>query len=264
MLIKGILTGVLAGYFSGQFGIGGALISTPLLRLWLKTTPLIAVGTPLLPIIPGALVGAFNYARQGFVIREKLSSLVFGGLIGVVLGSLATLYVSGHWLMVMTVILIFFLAWRFLLLSQPKVKGKLMSWLRAGILGDFFESFGLGLGSIAVGWGAGFFSGLLGVGGGVLLIPGLIFLMGAEAKEAFGTSLAVIAWLVLPASLLHCLFGHVDLFIALYLTLGVIPGAYLGSKVAISLPPRWLTFLFGCLLLLTSLYFGYMEARFLW
>ncbi len=264
MLIKAILSGVLAGYFSGQFGIGGALISTPLLRLWLRTTPLIAVGTTLVPIIPGALVGAFNYARQGYVIKEGLSSLILGGLIGVVLGSLTTLYVSGHWLMVMTAVLIFFLAWRFLLPSRVRVRSRLISWMRAGILGGFFESFGFGLSSIAVGWGAGFFSGLLGVGGGFLLIPGLIFLMGAEVKEAFGTSLAVIAWLVLPASLLHLLFGHVDLLIALYLTLGVIPGAYLGSKVAISLPPRWLTFLFGCLLLLTSLYFGYTEARFLW
>jgi hypothetical protein len=264
MPIKGILTGILAGYFSGQFGIGGALISTPLLRLWLKTTPLIAVGTTLVPIIPGALVGAFNYARQGYVIKERLPSLVFGGLIGVVLGSLATLYVSGHWLMVMTAFLIFFLAWRFLLPTQSKFRSRLVSWLRVGILGGFFESFGLGLGSLAVGWGAGFFSGLLGVGGGFLLIPGLIFLLGAGIKEAFGTSLAVIACLVLPASLLHLLFGHVDLFIALYLTLGVIPGAYLGSKVAISLPPHWLAFFFGCLLLLTSLYFGYTEVKLLW
>jgi len=99
----------------------------------------------------------------------------------------------------------------------------------------------------------GILSGMLGVGGGILLIPALIFLMKVEPHKAIGISLAVIIPTACSGAFKHYKSGNVDLKIALFVALGAIGGAYLGATIANALPGATLRKIFGGFLVLMGL-----------
>jgi uncharacterized membrane protein YfcA len=108
---------------------------------------------------------------------------------------------------------------------------------------------------IALGLVAGIFSGLFGVGGGTILIPGLVFLAGLSQHEAQGTTLAI---MLLPIGLLAVIpyykAGHVHLGIAALIVAGFLVGGYLGANMAEGLPVLTLRKAFGVFLLAVALY----------
>ncbi|MDP1808921.1 MAG: sulfite exporter TauE/SafE family protein [Actinomycetota bacterium] len=239
-----VLIGFLAGYFSGHFGLGGGLITTPAIRLWLGRPALIAVGTPLLVNIPTAIAGAYSYNRKGFIALDLVPPLAISGMVGAVAGALATRFVSGHLILLITAAVIFSLSWRFILRAESAHRSRRVVSRTVLVLS------GLGIGVA---------SGFLGLGGGFLLVPFLSLFLGLDMKTTFGTSLAVVGALTIPGVAVHYLLGHVDLNLGALLVIGVIPGALLGSWVAMRLPNRWLRVMFGVLLSLISLYMGYFE-----
>ncbi|MDI6640878.1 MAG: sulfite exporter TauE/SafE family protein [Elusimicrobiota bacterium] len=109
---------------------------------------------------------------------------------------------------------------------------------------------------IIVGLVAGTISGLVGIGGGVIIIPVLVLLFGLSQHMAQGTTLAL---LVLPIGLLAALtyykHGYVDLKIALFICIGFFLGGLFGAKLAISVSTEILRKIFGVALLLISLKF---------
>jgi hypothetical protein len=115
--------------------------------------------------------------------------------------------------------------------------------------------------ALGVGAVVGFLTGLLGLGGGYILIPTLTLVFKRDMKTAIGTSLLVIIAYAVPGAATHLYLGHVDVLIALLLAIGVIPGAYLGSKIAIGLPEDVLRRSFGVFLLGVSIYFGVFEIK---
>lgn len=244
MLIKTLVIGFLAGYFSGHFGLGGGLITTPAIRLILNQPAFIAVGTPLIVNIPTALMGAFNYAKKGFVQKEMVLPLAVSGSVGAFLGAALTKLFSGNFVLFLTAIAIFFVGLRFVLSPAPKEKAKKEAPLATLIVA----------GAII-----GIFSGFLGLGGGFLLVPFLSLFLGLDMKTTFGTSLAVILLITIPGAVVHFLLGHINLILGLLLALGVVPGAYLGSTVAMRLPNPWLKVSFGFFLMSVAVYLGYSE-----
>lgn len=107
---------------------------------------------------------------------------------------------------------------------------------------------------ILLGLGAGIFSGLVGVGGGIIIVPALVFLFGLSQHQAQGTTLAL---LVPPIGLLaarqYYKHGYVDLKIAGLICLGFVLGGLIGAKFATALPSKVLEKIFGCVMLLVSL-----------
>lgn len=106
---------------------------------------------------------------------------------------------------------------------------------------------------IVIGLITGALSGMLGIGGAVIMIPALVFLLGYSQQSAQGTSLAV----MLPpigifAAYNYYRAGHVDIKIALILAAAFIAGSYFGSKFALNLPQALLKKLFAVLLLLVA------------
>ena len=91
----------------------------------------------------------------------------------------------------------------------------------------------------------GILSGMLGVGGGIILVPALIFLMKVEPHRAIGISLAVIIPTALSGAFKHYRNGNVDLRIAILVAVGAIAGAYLGATIANTLPGGTLKKIFG-------------------
>src|SRR6202012_5894578 len=86
---------------------------------------------------------------------------------------------------------------------------------------------------VAMGLGAGVIAGLLGVGGGIVLVPAFSVLLGLERKETIATSLVAVAMMSTTSLAGHMIEGHVHWGYALPLVVGVVPGARLGSRIAI-------------------------------
>ena len=107
---------------------------------------------------------------------------------------------------------------------------------------------------ILLGLVTGTLSGLIGIGGGVILVPALIFIFGFTIHQAQGTTLAL---LVPPIGILaawtYYRQGYVDLPVAAYICLGFLAGGLLGAKIATSIPGHLLERIFGVALLLISL-----------
>ncbi len=225
--ILALALGLLSGVLSGAIGVGGAIITTPGVRV-LGASAFAAVGTTLPPIVLGAAAGTTRYAREGLVDRRVLVATAPAGVVAVVGGSLLSHEVpgEGHLLMVFTAVL--------LILSAARMARPSLSTGRDGeeVAAHAGRQYSLMV-AAGVGAGAGLLSGLLGIGGGALLVPAFSELMGLPLKTSIATSLACVGILAVPGTITHAALGDVDWGLAVPLTLAVLPGARLGAHVAI-------------------------------
>ena len=113
---------------------------------------------------------------------------------------------------------------------------------------------------IIVGIAAGILAGLVGVGGGIIIVPALVLLMGFSQKEAQGTSLAI---LLLPVGIIavseYYKSGYINIKYALIISLAFVLGSFFGSKLALSLPDDKLKRVFAIILLLISLKMLFLD-----
>lgn len=106
---------------------------------------------------------------------------------------------------------------------------------------------------LAIGLLAGFVSGSLGVGGGIITVPALVFIMGFSQHQAQGTSLALLAVpVVLPAVYNYYKSGFVDIRVALILIAAFLVGGYLGSVFSVNMPASLLKKIFASLMLVVA------------
>ncbi len=237
-----ILVGLIAGYASGHLGIGGGIITKPAIRLMLGYSALIAVGTPLLVNIPTALSGAYIYYKNDLIDKRMAFVMMAPAALGAILGSYLTSFFNGSLILLLSAIVIFFLGARLPLNLKIKKAQSFSS--------PYLMVIALFIGSAA---------GFLGLGGGFLLVPFLSLVIGHEMKLAFGTSLTIILAITIPGAVIHSMLGHIDLPLAINLIIGVIPGAIIGARIAISLSEKYLKILFGTLLMVLASYLGYFE-----
>jgi uncharacterized membrane protein YfcA len=231
---------------SGVFGIGGAVLSTPGIRWAVHAPPLIAVGTTLPVIIPGAVTGLWTYTKEGLVDTRFASVAAVAGGAFAVLGALATKVIPGEVLLIATAALILFLALRML----PTPPSDHAPRLQPSI--PLFA---------AVGAVSGLLAGLLGIGGGVVLVPVLSVVLRFPLKRAIGTSLAVVAAQAIPGTITHALLHHIDWRIAAGLMIGVIPGARIGSTWAIGSEDKRLRVIVASALAVLAVVFGGTELH---
>ena len=106
---------------------------------------------------------------------------------------------------------------------------------------------------ITIGLFAGILSGMVGIGGGIIIVPALVFLLGFSQLKAQGTSMALI---MLPVGILGVLQyykqGHVDFNIVLMLAIGFILGSLLGSKLVMQIPQEWVKKIFALLMIVIA------------
>jgi len=113
---------------------------------------------------------------------------------------------------------------------------------------------------IAVGVVAGFLSGLLGIGGGLVIVPALAGMLGMPLKRTLGTSLVCIVAMVVPGTIVHASLGHIDWTAALLLVIGSVPGARIGAKIALGTREHTLRMLVGSFLALVAIAYGLQQA----
>lgn len=106
---------------------------------------------------------------------------------------------------------------------------------------------------LAIGFIAGLLSGLLGVGGGIILVPAMTEYVGISQHTAHATSLAVIIPTALVSSVIYGMSGNLDVPTAIYLAIGSSVGAILGAKLMKQLSPSQLKYSFGVLIVIVGL-----------
>lgn len=242
----GVLAGLAAGVLSGMFGVGGGIVSTPAISVIYGVAPVVAVATPLPVIFPTAIVGAETYRRAGQIDLRAAAWISVFGAFAAGGGAALTVFVNGHLLLIVTAVL---LAWqavevaRGATIKETAARRESTAWTYAGI-----------------GLLAGLASGLLGIGGGIVIVPMLAGWLGMSLKRALGTSLAAIIAIVVPGAAVHAALGHIDWRIALVLALGSIVGARIGAKIALGARERTLRLLVGGFLGFVAVAYGVSEA----
>jgi uncharacterized membrane protein YfcA len=111
----------------------------------------------------------------------------------------------------------------------------------------------------AVGTLAGLLSGLLGIGGGTVMVPGFTQIAGLPLKRAIATSLACVGIFAVPGTITHALLGNIDWRFALLLTVGMVPGARLGAGLTIRAEDRRLHVVVGAFLAATAIAYAAGE-----
>jgi uncharacterized membrane protein YfcA len=246
--LLGVLSGFVAGTMGGAFGVGGAIITTPAVQVLLGARPIIAVGTPLPVIFPTTLSGMQAYRRAGQIDYRAVRWAAPPGAAGAAGGALLTSVVDARFLLLATAALI---AWQA---------------ARVGLGRAVAEKPGRPVhpsshGFVFMGLAAGFASGLLGIGGGVVMVPVMVGWLRMPLKRALGTSLVIIAFMVIPGTIVHAILGHIDWAIFLWLTLGVVPGAALGSRWTIRARERTLRLTVASFLMVVALAYGAFEIH---
>jgi uncharacterized protein len=227
----GVAIGLVSGVLAGLFGVGGGVLMTPAIQVLLGAAPIVALATPLPAIFPTALAGALAYRRGGELDTRAAAWLIGPGLVSAVLGAWLTDHVDTTLLLLVTALL---LGWQAVaIIRDARRPGRReVREATAPILG--------GIGAVA-----GFVSGLLGIGGGLVMVPALAGWLGVPLKRALGTSLLVIVALVVPGTIVHTALGHIDWGICLALILGGVPGARLGAALALGAKERTLRMVVG-------------------
>jgi uncharacterized membrane protein YfcA len=215
-----LLIGAAAGLLAGLTGVGGGVFLVPLMVGLLYLPQHYAHGTSFVVIFPMALVGVITYAHFEYINWVLMLWLSLGGVFGVLLGA-----------RLMTMLPEKSLRWMFGIFLL--VTGLVMVITSSGIGGGNGAAQGVN-GGIAVGVGflAGILAGVMGVGGGVIMVPAMVLIMGVEQHEAQGVSLAVITLIAFIGMLAHYRLENVRLKAALWIIPAAVVFGFVGSLLA--------------------------------
>jgi hypothetical protein len=237
------LIGIGVGFLSGLFGKGGSAVATPLLHA-IGVPAIVAVASPLPATIPSTLVAFSAYWRQHVVDRDVLRWSVGVGVPATIVGALATHWIGGATLVMVTDVVVAGLGIRLLL--WPDAPEEIVR-----------DQPGYRTRLIAVAAVVGIGAGLLANSGGFLLAPLYLTVLRMPVKTAFASSLAVAAVLAVPGTIVHAALGHIDWGVVAVFAAASVPSSYLGARVAVGSNSRHLERLYGAVL--TVLGIGFLA-----
>jgi uncharacterized membrane protein YfcA len=256
MIVILAIVGLIAGLLGGWIGTGGCSVMLPVLHFWLGFPAPIAVGTTLFAVIFTAISGGYGHFRQKNVDKRVALWMGGAGIIGVIVGSWLFTYLSDQSTLLGFIIGIVFL-WPSIRMMYEGIRGFKPSKTeeRPSDLGhEHIKGHSANLS--AFGAIVGVLTGLVGLGGGYALVPGLIYLFGAPVYITMGTSLAVMVPLAIVGGSIKLAQGFVFLGAALVLASGTIVGAQIGAATIKKIKPHTLKLIFG-------IYFLYVAIKFI-
>ena len=266
--------GGLVGILSGLFGVGGGFLMTPLL-FFIGIPPAIAVATEANQIVASSFSGALAHLRRKTVDLKMGWILVSGGLIGSGIGVqiFKVLRDLGQVELLVTLCYVFFLGiigslmlWesiRALIRNNNNfrpIKIKRHNWVHRLPLKIRFRTSNLYISCIPpfiIGALVGFLAAIMGVGGGFILVPVMIYIIGMPTKVVIGTSLFQIIFVTGFTTLLHSTQNYsVDALLALILLIGGVVGAQIGTRLGVYLKAEQLRILLAILVLAVCIKLG--------
>jgi uncharacterized membrane protein YfcA len=258
--------GGLVGLLSGMFGVGGGFLITPLLFL-VGIPPAVAVATSANQIVASSFSALLAHLQRRTVDMWMGTVLLIGGLLGSSLGVMAfnVLKALGQVDLLVRLCYVAFLGTiggmmlaeslraSFRARSGAAPRRRRHNWVHALPFKTRFRVSGLYISvipPILVGLFVGLLSAIMGVGGGFILIPAMIYLLGMPTKVVVGTSTFQIIFLTAFTTLLHATTNQtVDVVLALLLILGGVIGAQVGAQIGTRLRPEHLRLLLALLVL---------------
>ncbi len=263
--------GGLVGILSGMFGVGGGFLITPLL-FFAGIPPIVAVATSANQIVASSISGVIAHFRRKTVDVKMGVVLLLGGLVGVALGVqvFAMLERIGQVDLLVRLCYVVFLGiigGMMMIESLRAIRAAKKSggatahrrqrgWVHALPFKMRFRSSGLYISAIPpllVGLAVGVLSAIMGVGGGFIMVPAMIYILGMPTKVVVGTSLFQIIFVTAFTTLMHAITSQsVDMVLALLLIVGGVVGAQVGTRIGVKLKAEYLRVLLASLVLMVS------------
>ena len=274
MLVLGL--GIAVGFISGMFGVGGGFLMTPLL-IFLGVPPAVAVATQGPQIAASSLTGSLAYWRRKALDLRLGAVLLAGGIVGTILGVMffnrmrqigqLDTFIAVSYVLLLGAIgsLILLESVRTLARSrhgtQPqRRRAGRHHWYEGLPLKMRFHRSGLYISVIpilVIAVFIGFAGAVLGIGGGFILVPALIYIFRVPANVVVGTSLFQILFTMLAATVLHATTNYsVDIFLALLLIIGAVFGAQFGARTGANIRGEYFRLLLALLILAVALRFA--------
>jgi len=268
--------GIAVGFISGMFGIGGGFLMTPLL-IFLGISPAVAVATVSSHIAASSFSGAITYWRRKALDLSLAAMLLIGGIAGTAAGVWLFTYLRALGQLDLTISLSYVLLLGSVggLMVAEGVRaiirsrhGKPVELRRPGSHTWFhglpfklrFKQSRIYVSSIpvvAIGFIMGFIGAIMGIGGGFLLVPMLIYFLRVPTNVVIGTSMVLTLVTMATATVLHSVTNHlVDVILALILMVGGVMGAQFGARAGQKMRGERLRLMLGVLVLAVGVRFA--------
>jgi uncharacterized membrane protein YfcA len=234
-----VLVGVAAGLLSGLFGVGGGILVVPGLVLVAKMDQRVAHGTSLAAVLPISMASLVTYWSQDHVDWSVGACLAAGAIAGAFLGTKLLHVLPHRTLAISFAVLLVVTGVRLFLPLAADNRGVLTVWTIVAL--------------VAIGVITGILAGLLGVGGGIVMVPAMMMLLGMPAAMAKGTSVAVIIPTSIMGTLRNRSAKNLDLRAAAIVGFCGIPTAVIGGWVSSRMSDTLSNVLFAILLIVVAL-----------
>ena len=258
--------GGIVGILSGMFGVGGGFLMTPLL-FFIGIPPAVAVATEANQIVASSFSGVLAHFKRKTVDLRMGTVLLIGGLVGAALGVVVFNYLKAQGqvdLLVKLCYVIFLGVIGGLMFieslnairktSKGTVpKRKKHNWIHGLPFKMRFRVSGLYISvipPIIVGVLVGILAAIMGVGGGFIMVPAMIYLLGMPTKVVVGTSLFQIIFVTAFTTMLHATTNFtVDIVLAVLLLVGGVLGAQIGTRIGVKMKAEQLRILLAIMVL---------------
>ncbi len=259
--------GGIVGVLSGMFGVGGGFLMTPLL-FFIGIPPAIAVASEATQILGASTSGAIAHFKRRNVDVKMGMLLVVGGVLGSAFGVeiFRILKGLGQLELIIKLCYVFFLgiigilmftesmkALRNIAKNKRRLKKRHHSWVQGLPLKMRFRESNLYISSIpalVIGFFVGILASIMGVGGGFIMVPAMIYILGMPTKVVVGTSLFQIIFVTGATTFLHASKNFsVDIVLATLLLIGGVVGAQIGTRLGLKLQAEQLRILLAILVL---------------
>jgi uncharacterized membrane protein YfcA len=285
MFSGGFLLAIIVGMLTGIFGVGGGFLLTPGLMILLGVPAAISVGTGLATFFVNSSFGMFKRRGTGTVDIKIAITIAAGMIVGVMFGSTALeyfehlppLFINGREVVAVQFILLcaflIVLVWVAGFMwsdyrrsggQAPKERVGLLAKVKLPPYGQFksLEQPKLSLAALVLlGLFTGFLTGLMGIGGGVVLLPALIYLVGQRTARAAGTSLMLVWCSSFIAVLTNIVNQNINWFLWIALVSGGLTGTYIGTKIGLKVAGPKLRMYFVYVILVAVIMVGYQIVK---
>ena len=267
-----VALGALTGILSGMFGVGGGFLTTPLM-IFYGIPPTVAAASAASQVTGASVSGVFAHTRRGGVDYLMGAVLVAGGIIGTGIGAVlfSLLQAWGQIDVVINILYVVLLgsigtlmareSWQVMKAQKsgvpvparkrrhhPMVASLPLRW-------RFYRS-GLYISPLApllLGVLTGTLTMLMGIGGGFVLVPAMLYILGMSANVVVGTSLFQILFVTMATTMMHSLTTKaVDIVLAVLLLIGSVSGAQIGAQLAQKVPAARLRFVLAAIVLVVA------------
>jgi len=273
-LILGL--GLAVGFLSGMFGIGGGFLMTPLL-IFIGVSPAVVVASVSPQIAASLFTGFLAHLRRGTIDFMLGGMLLVGGVAGTIFGTWVftllrsvdqlDLLIALSYVTMLGIVGVLMVTEGLRAINRARRGGRAdlrrpgsHTWIHGLPLKMRFKRSRIYISVIPV-WVIGLIIGLLGsmlgIGGGFMLVPMLIYLLRVPTITVIGTGMMLTLTTMVAATVLHAVANHlVDAVLALVLMIGGVIGAQFGVRAGQNMRGEWLRLLLGVLVLLVGLRFA--------